>query len=154
MLDAAVPADVDPDVAALDEAYLFTLHDLERIVLTGQEKRSHAAMDARRVVEDEVASFVLAEGHRAAAPLVTALRQSFEAHRQQILASNPAMSADEATRLLVNRLLHGPSQALRELAADGGGGVKPISLDGDLIARLFGLADGADEGETPDGEKG
>jgi glutamyl-tRNA reductase len=153
MLDAAVPADVDPDVAALDEAYLFTLHDLERIALTGQEKRSHAAMDARSVVEDEVASFVLAEGHRAAAPLVTALRQSFEAHRQQILASNPEMSADDATRLLVNRLLHGPSQALRELAAESDGGEESVLHDGDLIARLFGLAAGAEEIDPPGGGK-
>jgi glutamyl-tRNA reductase len=154
LLDAAVPADVEPDVAALDEAYLFTLHDLERIALSGQEKRSQAAIDARAMVADEVASFVLAEGHRAAAPMVTALRQNFEAHRRRILASNPAMSADEATRLLVNRLLHGPSQALRELAADGERGAHEVPLDGDLIARLFGLAAGADDGETPGGEKG
>ncbi len=154
LLDAAVPADVEPDVAALDEAYLFTLHDLERIALTGQEKRSHAAIDARAIVEDEVASFVLAEGYRAAAPMVTALRQRFEAHRQQILASNPTMSADEATRLLVNRLLHGPSQALRELAADGDGGARSVPLDGDLIARLFGLAADADDGSSPGAEKG
>ena len=154
LLDAAVPADVEPDVAALDEAYLFTMHDLERIALRGQEKRSHAAVDARAIVADEVASFVLAEGHRAAAPMVKALRQIFDAHRQQILASNPAMSADEATRLLVNRLLHGPSEALRELAADGARGAHEVPLDGDLIARLFGLNEGADDGETPSGEEG
>ncbi len=151
MLDAAVPADVAPDVATLDEIYLFTLHDLERIALTGQEKRSHAAIDARLIVADEVASFILAEGYRAAAPMVTALRHIFEAHRQDILASNPTMTADEATRLLVNRLLHGPSQALRELAADDR---DRGPLDGDLIARLFGLAIDADDTNSPGGEKG
>jgi len=154
LLDGAVPPDVDPNVAALDGAYLFTLHDLERIALKGQEKRSHAAMEARRVVEDEVASFVLAEGHREAAPLVMALRQSFEASRLQILESNPAISADEATRLLVNRLLHGPSQALRELATDEGVRANSVHLDGDLIARLFGLGTGVNEGKLSDNEKG
>lgn len=150
ILDAAVPADVEPDVADLDEAYLFTLHDLERIALTGQEKRTHAAIDARRVVEEEVHSFVLAEGQRAAAPLVTALRQSFEAHRREVLASNPAMSADQATRLLVNRLLHGPTRALRELAAERG--IETMNCD--HIVRLFGLEAEAGQDETPGGEKG
>ncbi|MDX1484870.1 MAG: glutamyl-tRNA reductase, partial [Alphaproteobacteria bacterium] len=40
LLDAAVPSDVEASVGDLDEAYLFTVHDLERIALSGQEKRS------------------------------------------------------------------------------------------------------------------
>jgi glutamyl-tRNA reductase len=144
LLDAAVPADVEPDVANLDGAYLFNLQDLERIALQGQEKRSFAAIDARLIVEDEVAAFTLAEEFRAQAPAVRALRRHFEDQRRAVLEANPGISADEATRLLVNRLLHGPFRMLRELAADAPSGTGRAALDGDLVARLFGVpAEGA-----------
>lgn len=139
LLDAAVPADIDPDVGSLDGAYLFNLQDLERIALAGQEKRSVAAIDARLIVEDEVQAFTLAEDYRAQAPTVTALRAHFEAQRRAVLEGNPGITADEATRLLVNRLLHGPFRALRELAAETRGEGAGTALDADLIARLFGV---------------
>jgi glutamyl-tRNA reductase len=50
-------------------------------------------------------------------PSLTALRQHFETVRAEVLSSGK-LDADAATRLLVNRLLHGPTQALREAAGD------------------------------------
>jgi glutamyl-tRNA reductase len=44
--------------------------------------------------------------------------------------------AERATRLMMNRLLHEPSAALRALA--GGGGAKEAEA---LVRRLFGLED-------------
>ena len=151
MLDAAVPADIEPAVARLDEAYLFTLHDLERIALAGQEKRSRAALDARLIIDDEVAAFTMAQDFRAAAPSVMALRAHFEAIRAAVLQENPRLSADEATRLLVRRLLHGPSERLRMLAAEKGGKKESVSLDEELIVRLFDLAPEVDSRPTDSG---
>jgi glutamyl-tRNA reductase len=153
-LDGAVPADVDPEVASLDGAYLFNLQDLERIALAGREKRSFAALDARLIVEDEVQAFTLAEGYRAQAPAVRALRRHFEAQRRAVLDANPGISAEEATRLLVSRLLHGPFRALRELAggADSGGGAP--ALDADLVARLFGVPPGGADGAPAEDDEG
>ena len=54
---------------------------------------------------------------RAAVPAVAALRRHFEAVRAQLLADHPGGDPAEATRLLVNRLLHQPSQVLRAMAA-------------------------------------
>jgi glutamyl-tRNA reductase len=50
-------------------------------------------------------------------PAVAALRGHFEAVRTQLLADHPGGDPAEATRLLVNRLLHQPSQVLRAMAA-------------------------------------
>lgn len=139
LLDAAVPADIDAEVASLDGAFVFNLQDLERIALAGQEKRSVAAIDARLIVEDEVEAFTLAEDYRAQAPTVTALKAHFEAERRAVLDANPGIGADEATRLLVNRLLHAPFRALRELAAEARDDGPIGALDANLIARLFGV---------------
>jgi glutamyl-tRNA reductase len=153
LLDAAVPPDVERGVRDIDDAYLFDLHDLERIALTGQEMRTQAATDARRIVEEEVARFVAADTGRAAAPVVAELRAHFEGVRDELLREQPGITAEEATRLLVNRLLHAPSRALRDMAVEDGaadrkdeaagpgpGGAPPerTSLAG-MIARLFGI---------------
>ena len=65
---------------------------------------------------------------------ITALRGHFEEMRRQVLAEPGAADADQATRLLVNRLLHTPSAALRSLGADNERTVKA------LLCQLFGLA--------------
>ena len=79
-------------------------------------------------------------------PVLIALRRHFEATRSEILTSNPQADASEATRLLINKLLHHPSRAIRELA----GMMKSIDADGstaheDLVRRLFQLPIGEDE---------
>ena len=51
-------------------------------------------------------------------PAIVALRRQFESAREAVLAQ-PGLDAAEATRRLVNRLLHRPSEALRRAAADG-----------------------------------
>jgi glutamyl-tRNA reductase len=67
------------------------------------------------------------------------LREHFERVRQGVMAER-GLDAEQATRLLVNRLLHDPSEALRDLA-----GSDREALEG-LLRRLFRLAGEEDEG--------
>ena len=69
------------------------------------------------IVDQAVAGFARGRAERAAVPAVAALRGHFEAVRAQLLADHPGGDPAEATRLLVNRLLHQPSQVLRAMAA-------------------------------------
>ena len=48
--------------------------------------------------------------------------------------------AEKATRLLVNRLLHTPSEAMRDEAARGSAGGGGWQAAEDVIRRLFGLS--------------
>ena len=87
---------------------------------------------------EAAAEFLLAEAERGAVPALKALRDRFEEVRIELLTERPGLSADEATRLLVARLLHGPAMALKALAR----GADTEALDGAtlvrMIARLFG----------------
>ena len=85
------------------------------------------------------ADFSRAVASRDAVPAIAALRAHFEAERVRLLAEQPNLSAEEATRLLINRLLHKPSEALRDLAADG----TPLMdrAPETLLGRLFGQGD-------------
>ena len=83
---------------------------------------------------------------RGAVPTLVALRTSFEEVRREILAADPHLDAAEATRRLVNRLLHSPSEALRALAAENEDGNPDVAR---IVTRLFGLDD-ADGGNGED----
>ena len=139
-IDSAVPGDIEKAVHDLDGAYLFDLGDLERLAVEGQAARMAATQPAWAIVDAEVARFQAAEGARQAVPTLVALRNHFEAARAQVIAENPGADAATVTRLLVNRLLHAPSAALRDLAAnaamDGDGELMALER---LLTRLFGL---------------
>lgn len=140
LVDAGVPGDVDPAVNRLDGAFLYDLADLERVALAGRAQRAAAATEAWAIVEDEVAAFARGQAGRQASPAIVALRAHFEAVRTQVLAEAPH-DADKATRLLVARLLHEPSEGLRALAAcDEADGWKRAER---LLKRLFRIDDDA-----------
>jgi len=119
LVDAAIPPDIDPGVNALDGAYLYDLDDLEKAALAGQRTRRAVLSEAEAIVEAELEVFHRRQAERDAVPAVAALRGHFENLRRQVLARDRDLDAEAATRLLINRLLHAPSEVLRELAASG-----------------------------------
>ncbi len=142
VVDAAIPADVDPGVAVLDEAFVYDLADLERVALQGRVGREAATRAAWAIVDEALAGFVRTRAERAAVPAVAALRAHFETERRRLLAEHGRLDAQAATRLLVNRLLHRPSEVLRSLAAEGdGAGLTERAAAERLLLRLFGLGD-------------
>jgi glutamyl-tRNA reductase len=118
-IDAAVPGDIDPLVDHLDDAFRYDLDDLEAVAERNRGSRLAAADAAWAIVDRHAAAFASARRGRRAAPTVVQLRERFEAIRRDVLAANGLADAEEATRRLVGRLLHEPSQALRDAAAGG-----------------------------------
>jgi glutamyl-tRNA reductase len=146
ILDSGVPADVEPAVHDLDGAFVYTLDDLEQVAREGRANREAAAADAWKIVEAEADGWRRSRAERAAVPTLVSLRNRFEAMRDEILAADPNADAAEATRRLVNRLLHRPSEALRELAAETDGEAEK-QVAARMVARLFGLPDAGGENE-------
>lgn len=138
LVDAAVPGDVDPAVDALDEAFRYDLDALERVALDGRDRRAEAAAQAAAIVEHAVASFVRSRSEREAVPTIAALRAHFERIRREVLDAGAAEPAEELTRRLVNRLLHDPSETLRDAAADADAAADRQRAE-QLVRRLFRL---------------
>jgi glutamyl-tRNA reductase len=145
IIDLAVPGDVDPAVERVHEAFLYDLDDLERLALEGKTGRSAAISHAEAIIEQELARFLGDFATRDVGPLIREIRDAVEAERRRILREKPAATAEEATRLLVNRLLHRPSEALRGLAAEEG-------LDPRTEALIRALLVPKNDGEGESGE--
>jgi glutamyl-tRNA reductase len=128
MLDLAVPRDIDPRVAGLEDVYLYTIDDLREVIDENIKARQEEADAAVHLIADEVERFMSGLKARDAVPLIRDLRGQAEAAREQTLEQARRMlaagkPADEVLEFLAatltNRLLHGPSTALREAAESG-----------------------------------
>jgi glutamyl-tRNA reductase len=128
LVDIAVPRDIDPAVASIEDAYLYTIDDLRAVIDENLRGRREAARDAEAMIELSVEHFM---GWWRALDLrnpVTELRKSAEANRDEVLAKAQAMlargrPADEVlaflANTLTNKLLHAPSANLRAAALRG-----------------------------------
>jgi glutamyl-tRNA reductase len=128
MVDIAVPRDIEPEVAELEDVYLFTVDDLQSVVNENMENRRQAARQADQLIASEVDRFELQLRTRNAAPTIRRLRDEAERTRRQTLEQARRMlqagrSPEEALEFLsatlTNRLIHAPSQRLRDAAEDG-----------------------------------
>ncbi len=128
LFDLAVPRDIEAAVGELQDAFLYTVDDLERAVEDNRRSRREAAAEAEAIIELQVARFVetlQASAHQA--PL-RQLRAYGEATRTEMLDKARQQlangkSAEEVLELLAhgltNRLLHPPTAALRAAALSG-----------------------------------
>ncbi len=137
LLDVALPADADPSIDKLDAAFRYTLADLERLANEGKTTREGSAVAAWRVLGEELLAFQRAQAERGGAEGVVALRRHAEGLRRAVLRDT-RLDAEAATALLLKRLLHQPSEALRLAAASGP--VEQAELEA-ALRRLFPLDD-------------
>ena len=123
MADLAVPRDIEPAVADLEDVYLFSIDDLQQVVEENRQQREAAALDARKVIEQEVARFLADARAHDSGPAIRTLRQQADAIRAQTVEQGRRMLAagrppEEVIEFLgttlTNRLLHAPTHALRQ----------------------------------------
>ncbi len=127
MVDLAVPRDIEPEVAQLDDVFLYTVDDLAQVVNDGMENRQTAAIDAEMIVAARVENFMQWLKKRDAVPTIKALRDQAEAVRINELekalkliqkGENPAIVLDMLSNTLTNKFLHAPSHALNTAHGD------------------------------------
>ena len=132
MVDIAVPRDIDAGIADLEDVYLFTVDDLQSVVNDNLEGRRQAAHEAGELIEAEVERFAHLLRTRDAVPLIRRLREEAERTKQHTLEQALQMLAHGKSQAevlnflantLTNRLIHAPSQRLRDAAETGDGDV-------------------------------
>jgi len=128
LMDLAVPRDIEPAVAELEDAYLYTVDDLDRVVEQNRRSRGDAAQEAETIVDLQVARYGQALALGARNEPLKRLRAHGEAARAELaararqqlaLGHDPAAVVEQLAHSLTNRLLHVPTAALRDAAAQG-----------------------------------
>jgi glutamyl-tRNA reductase len=129
LVDLAVPRNVDPAVADIEEAFLFNVDDLTQVLERGKEQRSAAAAEALRIVEEEADKFIESLRELQAGPAIGRLvRHVEEMRRAEIerskrltdgMTPEQAEALDAMTRAFAKKLLDGPLRAIRDAARVG-----------------------------------
>ena len=123
MVDLAVPRDIEPEVKALGDVYLYTVDDLAGVVQTAQASRQAAVAQAEAIVDAGVQSFMHWVDQRNAVPLIQQLNAQADEWRaaeitraRKLLAKGENVEAvlEALSRGLTQKMLHG---ALAELHA-------------------------------------
>ncbi|MBC7603470.1 MAG: glutamyl-tRNA reductase [Ramlibacter sp.] len=126
MVDLAVPRDIEQEVKALQDVYLYTVDDLASVVQTGQAHRQAAVERAEAIIDAGVLSFMHWMDQRGSVPLIQQLNAQADEWRSLELARARKMLArgenvDEVlealSKGLTQKMLHG---AMAELHAGDG----------------------------------
>ncbi len=145
LIDIAVPRDIEPSVAELDDVYLFDIDDLQKVVADNLEDRRQEGDRAEAMVEEELGRFIASDRGRAAGPTIAALRARVEAIAKGELerALAGVVAGDErlarSLRALADaiaaKVLHAPCVAIKKDASDSDG----VNLV-EAAHRMFGLS--------------
>ncbi len=128
MVDIAVPRDIHPEVAKLEDVYLYTVDDLHEIIQEGLQSRQEAAKQAEEIIDTQVDHFMAWLRAQDSTQYVRALRQQAEGLRDQVLerahkqlrqGKDPAEVLNYLANTLTNKLIHAPSTGLRTAGAQG-----------------------------------
>ena len=127
MVDLAVPRDIEPEVARLNDVFLYTVDDLGSVVQTGMESRQLAVAQAEAIIETRVQAFMHWIDGRAVVPVIQELHENGEALRLMELERARRMLAkgddielvlEALSKGLTAKFLHGSQEALHKSHGD------------------------------------
>lgn len=127
LVDLAVPRDIETEVEQLNDVFLYTIDDLQKVVSENINSRQEAAQQAEEIIESQVDYFLdwlKAEEHTG---LIVDYRIQAEAMRDDVLEKanrqlRNGASAEQALNYLANtltsKLIHTPTTQIRDAAAN------------------------------------
>ena len=127
MVDLAVPRDIEPEVKALRDVFLYTVDDLAKVVQSGQANRQAAVSQAEAIIDAGVQSFMhwMDQRHPASGvvPLIQQLNAQADEWRAMEIARARKMLArgddvdavlEALSKGLAQKMLHGAFAQLRQ----------------------------------------
>jgi len=125
LVDLAVPRDIESQVAELDDAYLYTVDDLQEIVAKNMQARTEAAVDAEEIIQQKANIFDDWLNSLESVDLIRDYREQSLAIKDELLdrAINQLQAGNDVEQILkelanklTNKLIHAPTSALKDAA--------------------------------------
>ncbi|MFO0572535.1 MAG: glutamyl-tRNA reductase [Polyangia bacterium] len=155
LIDIAVPRDIDPKIAALENVYLYDIDALQAVVSDNLSERQREATAAEQIVEAEIMRLGAREREGDVVPLIRALRaHALGLAQAEVGRVLPRLGplGDRERRLveglaegIVNKLLHAPLTALKRSATGGDPASGRIGDLAEAVRRLWPLEQAASE---------
>ena len=126
MVDLAVPRDIEPEVAKLDDVYLYTVDDLQEVIDENRRFREDEASKAEVIIAEEVERWSQRLRVRGASGTIRAFRDGASMLRDAELdkalgalaqGRSPEAVLRQLAHGLTNKLLHAPTSRLKQAGA-------------------------------------
>jgi glutamyl-tRNA reductase len=123
MVDLSVPRNIEPEVSALEDVYLYCIDDLQNRVEENRRFRRDSAESAEGMIRIAAERFMDWLRAQDAFRTLCVFREKFEQIRDQITQDNlrrlqlgekPEIALKRLAHDLTNRFLHEPTRRLRE----------------------------------------
>ncbi len=144
LIDIAVPRDIEPDVANIDNVYLYNIDDLQSVVSQNIDERTREVEKCRAIVEEEVEHFMARLEEMKIEPAIIQLRNHFHTiGKDELDRLKPKLKSIEngdweqvvyTVERTINKILHHPAKVAKQ-EAQNGGGYRYV----ETIKKLFGL---------------
>ena len=128
MVDLAVPRDIEPEVAELEDVYLYSVDDLREVIDSNLKNRQEAAREAEVIIDKGIDTFMRKQRGLGIVATLRNFREKAEQLRDIELekalksldrGADPREMMKELARLLTNKLIHAPSVQMKKASADG-----------------------------------
>ncbi|PWT97265.1 MAG: glutamyl-tRNA reductase [Candidatus Melainabacteria bacterium] len=124
IIDIAVPRNVDPEIAQLEQVNLYNADDLSTIVNRNLAERESLVSEAEKIVFAILKDFQNWQRNLLVVPTIAHLREKIEAIRQAQMEKSCTTGQDtkgptdkedleEISRAIVNQILHHPTKQLK-----------------------------------------
>jgi glutamyl-tRNA reductase len=115
-LDLAVPADFDPEIRGIYNAFLYAINDLEQVAEENRRRRAREVPRAEGILEEELQKYLGWFGNLSVVPTVLDLKKRFEEIRDAELLRIPAEDRERFQKIadsIVAKALHEPMRRLK-----------------------------------------
>ena len=128
MVDLAVPRDIEPEIAELEDVYLYNIEDLQEVIAQNYQTRTDAAVEAEAMIELQSTHYMQQIKIHAAGDLIQDYRSTISELRDQELTRaleqlqngrDPQLILNEFAHRFINKTLHRPTESLRKAAYEG-----------------------------------
>lgn len=144
LIDLAIPRDIEPEVAELDDIFLYTFDDLAKITEKNIKNREKETAKAELLIQQQCEEFMSHLQQKTIAPYIKNLNNKFEQTRisevkkmeKDLKKGVPVEQVlDKLSKNLTKKFLHSPTKAFNDNA-------KHKNLDGiEFLKKLFNLKD-------------
>lgn len=127
-IDIAVPRDIESQVGELDDAYLYSVDDLQTIVSENMSAREEAAEQAEVIITERTKEFLMWIRSLDSVDLIRHYRNDVQTIKSELVERavsqlNTGKDAEkvilELANKLTNRLMHAPTRAIQDAAEKG-----------------------------------
>lgn len=128
MIDLAVPRDIEPEVANLEDIYLYNIDDLKKIVDENRHCREAAAVQAESIIDLQAHHYIRDLQALDANHLIQQFKKNLDAISNQELqramsrlklGEDPKQVLQQFSHNLLNKFSHTPCVQMKKAAFDG-----------------------------------